>query len=175
MSSINTWKVTATQLHHLFGRYTDFPVICLHGVRCQGMPGRVQLHSYTTLTTSMVYGVNDDRLQEHRPSGTYTELSDQHPVVHHQGLQVEYSCTALRANIVVTNCNVDVKSDKISLLLAMSPLFAGLTYTLKPTKTGFELTAKGYNEKMPKFLLTIVDAIYALDLSEGWTKVLYFY
>jgi secreted Zn-dependent insulinase-like peptidase len=53
---------------------------------------------------------------------------------------------------------------------SLAHLFAGLTYTLKPTKTGFELTAKGYNEKMPKFLLTIVDAIYALDLSEGWTK-----
>jgi secreted Zn-dependent insulinase-like peptidase len=58
---------------------------------------------------------------------------------------------------------------------SLAHLFAGLTYTLKPTKTGFELTAKGYNEKMPKFLLTIVDAIYALDLSEGWTKVLSFY
>ncbi len=66
---------------------------------------------------------------------------------------------------VVTRCNV-----KISFIAHYVPLFAGLTYTLKPTKTGFELTAKGYNEKMPKFLLTIVDAIYALDLSEGWTK-----
>ncbi len=69
----------------------------------------------------------------------------------------------------MTHCNVDVKNS------SLAPLFAGLTYTLKPTKTGFDLTAKGYNEKMPKFLLTIVDAIYALDLSEGWTIVLYFY
>ena len=53
-------------------------------------------------------------------------------------------------------------------------ILAGLSYTLKPTKTGFELTARGYNEKMPQFLYTIVEAIYKLDLSEVGRSLWYF-
>ena len=47
---------------------------------------------------------------------------------------------------------------------------AGLFYNLKPTKSGFQLCAEGFSEKMLLLISRIVEALYTCDFTEDQIK-----
>ena len=69
----------------------------------------------------------------------------------------------------INNLMVYALKDKLTEF-SYTANIAGLFYSLKPTKSGFQLCAEGFSEKIYLLISSIVEAVYCCDFTESQIK-----